>query len=93
MTSVILEKNKADLKPYPNYKVILLNDEINTFDHVENCLLKHIPGMNSVKAHKLALETHTEGLSIVWTGPMEQAELYYELLKQEGLSMSLEQDA
>jgi hypothetical protein len=30
-------------KPYPNYKVIVLDDDINTFQHVTECLLKYIP--------------------------------------------------
>ncbi len=92
MTIVINEKAKAKIKPYPNYKVILINDEVNTFDHVEICLIKYIPGMTRSKAQALALETHNQGLAVVWVGPREQAELYYELLKQEGLTTSIEED-
>ncbi|MEO1070184.1 MAG: ATP-dependent Clp protease adaptor ClpS, partial [Cyanobacteria bacterium J06638_6] len=31
-------------QPYPNYKIIVLNDDFNTFQHVTECLLKYIPG-------------------------------------------------
>jgi ATP-dependent Clp protease adaptor protein ClpS len=34
-------------KTYPNYKVIVLNDDFNTFQHVAECLLKYIPYMTS----------------------------------------------
>lgn len=83
----------GETKPYPNYRVILLNDNHNTFEHVETCLLKHIPGMSSAKARQLALKTHNEGLAVVWIGPKEVAEMYYELLKSEGLTMTIEPDA
>jgi len=29
---------------YPNYKVIVLNDDFNTFQHVAECLVTYIPG-------------------------------------------------
>mgnify|MGYP003346690531 FL=1 len=36
--------------PYPNFKVVVLNDEVNTFQHVVDCLVKYIPGMNPDRA-------------------------------------------
>ena len=48
--------------------------------------------MTEQKAHTHALETHLRGLSIIWSGPQEQAELYYEQLKSEGLNLSMEKD-
>ncbi len=77
-----------DRKPYPNYKVIVLNDDFNTFNHVANCLIKYIPGMSSDRAWELAERVHFEGLAIVWTGPQEQAELYHQQLRREGLTMA-----
>ena len=37
MSQEILEKkpNAGETKPYPNYRVLLLNDNHNTFEHVE----------------------------------------------------------
>jgi ATP-dependent Clp protease adaptor protein ClpS len=80
-------------KPYPNYRVVLINDDHNTFDHVADCLIKHIPGMSTDRAWSLTLQVHNSGSAIVWVGPKEIAELYYELLKSEGLTTSLEPDA
>jgi ATP-dependent Clp protease adaptor protein ClpS len=74
-------------KLYPNYKVIVLNDDFNTFEHVQKCLSKYIPGMSSDMAWELTNQIHFEGQAIVWTGPQEQAELYHQQLRREGLTM------
>ena len=75
-------------KPYPNYKVIVLNDDFNTFEHVANCLMKYLPGMTSDRAWDLTNQVHFEGQAIVWVGPQEAAELYHQQLRREGLTMA-----
>jgi ATP-dependent Clp protease adaptor protein ClpS len=73
---------------YPNYKVIVLNDDFNTFQHVAECLMKYIPGMTSDRAWELTNQVHYEGQAIVWVGPQEQAELYHQQLRRAGLTMA-----
>lgn len=75
-------------KSYPNFKVIVLNDDFNTFNHVAECLMNYIPNMNEELAWELTNQVHYDGQSIVWTGPQEQAELYHQQLKREGLTMA-----
>jgi ATP-dependent Clp protease adaptor protein ClpS len=75
-------------KTYPNYKVIVLNDDFNTFQHVAECLMKYIPGMTSDRAWELTNQIHFEGQAIVWVGPQEQAELYHQQLSRAGLTMA-----
>ncbi|OLP18117.1 Clp protease ClpS [Leptolyngbya sp. 'hensonii'] len=75
-------------KPYPNYKVIVLNDDFNTFQHVAECLMKYIPNMTSDRAWELTNQVHFEGQAIVWVGPQEQAELYQMQLSRAGLTMA-----
>ncbi|HBC42251.1 MAG TPA: ATP-dependent Clp protease adaptor ClpS [Pseudanabaena sp.] len=75
-------------KPYPKYRVIVLDDDFNTFEHVANCLMKYIPHMTEELAWELTNQVHYQGLAIVWVGPMEQAELYHAQLKQAGLTMA-----
>lgn len=75
-------------KPYPNYKIIVLNDDFNTFDHVINCLMKYIPGMSRETAKQLTNQIHHEGQATVWVGPLEQAELYHSQLSRAGLTMA-----
>lgn len=73
---------------YPNFKIIVLNDDFNTFPHVTECLMKYIPGMSGDRARELTEQIHFEGLALVWVGPQEQAELYHQQLKRAGLTMA-----
>ena len=75
-------------RPYPNYKVIVLNDDFNTFKHVAECLMKYIPGMTGDRAWELTNQVHFEGQAIVWVGPQEQAELHHQQLSRAGLTMA-----
>jgi ATP-dependent Clp protease adaptor protein ClpS len=75
-------------KRYPNYKVIVLNDDFNTFQHVHDCLVKYIPGMTSEHAWELTNQVHFQGQAVVWVGPQEQAELYHQQLSRAGLTMA-----
>ncbi len=87
--SVTLDRSAQTVrKPYPNYKVIVLNDDVNTFEHVIKTLSTYIPNMTPDRAAELAQEIHNQGLAIVWTGPQEQAELYHEQLGRAGLTMA-----
>ncbi len=75
-------------EPYPHFKVIVLNDEVNTFQHVVDCLVRHIPGMVPDRAWELAHRIDGQGSAVVWSGPQEQAEHYHQLLGAEGLTMA-----
>lgn len=75
-------------KPYPNYKVIVLDDDFNTFDHVASCLMRYIPKMTEELAWNLTNQVHFQGQAMVWAGPLEQAELYHQQLRREGLTMA-----
>ncbi len=75
-------------KPYPKYRVIVLNDDFNTFQHVAECLMKYIPAMSSDQAWNLTNQIHFEGQATVWAGPQEQAELYHQQLGRAGLTMA-----
>lgn len=87
-TAAPQQSSQVIRKPYPNYKVIVLNDDFNTFQHVANCLLKYIPGMTEERAWELTNQVHFQGQAIVWVGPLEQAEFYHEQLRREGLTMA-----
>lgn len=82
------KSSQVTQQPYPNYKVIVLDDDFNTFQHVHDCLMKYIPSMTSDLAWKLTNQVHYEGQAIVWVGPQEQAELYHEQLSRAGLTMA-----
>jgi ATP-dependent Clp protease adaptor protein ClpS len=71
-----------------NWRVIVLNDDHNTFDHVANTLAKTIPGVSVAKGYEIADVIHNTGRAIVWSGVKETAELYWEQLQQAGLTMA-----
>ncbi len=68
--------------------MIVLNDDHNTFDHVANTLARVIPGVSLGQAHRIADRIHNSGQAIVWTGPREPAELYWQQLSDAGLTMA-----
>jgi ATP-dependent Clp protease adaptor protein ClpS len=86
--AIVSPKSSTVRKHYPNFKVIVLNDDFNTFEHVANCLLKYIPNMTEERAWELTNQVHYEGMAIAWIGPQEQAELYHAQLKHEQLTMA-----
>jgi ATP-dependent Clp protease adaptor protein ClpS len=71
-----------------NWQVIVLNDDHNTFDHVAATLARVIPGISLDQGHRIADRIHNSGRAIVWSGPREPAELYWEQLKDAGLTMA-----
>jgi ATP-dependent Clp protease adaptor protein ClpS len=71
-----------------NWRVIVLNDDHNTFDGVAAALSRVIPGVSYEQGMALANRIHNSGQAIVWTGAREPAELYWEQLSQGGLTMA-----
>jgi ATP-dependent Clp protease adaptor protein ClpS len=69
-------------------QVIVLNDDHNTFEGVAFALSSVLAGVDYEKAMTIANRIHTTGLAVVWSGPKEQAELYWEQLKDFGLTMA-----
>jgi ATP-dependent Clp protease adaptor protein ClpS len=75
------------------WRVIVRNDNHNTFEHVARTLARFIPGVNVQRGLQFANVIHTSGSALVYSGLQEPAELYWEQLKGEGLTMApLEQD-
>jgi ATP-dependent Clp protease adaptor protein ClpS len=70
------------------WKVIVCNDDHNTFDHVAATLARVLPGVGLDRGHQLAESIHNGGQAIVWTGPREPAEHFWEQLEAAGLTMA-----
>jgi ATP-dependent Clp protease adaptor protein ClpS len=71
-----------------NWLVIVRNDDHNTFDHVATTLARVIPGISVDRGYRIADEIHNTGQAIVWSGPREPAEHYWEQLEAAGLTMA-----
>jgi ATP-dependent Clp protease adaptor protein ClpS len=75
------------------WRVIVRNDDHNTFDHVAHTLARTIPGVTVPLGYSIADRIHHSGVAVVWSGHRELAELYWEQLADAGLTMApLEQD-
>jgi ATP-dependent Clp protease adaptor protein ClpS len=70
------------------WRVIVCNDNHNTFDHVASTLASFIPGVTLDGGYQLADKIHNTGQAIVWSGDKEVAELYWEQLNEAGLTMA-----
>jgi ATP-dependent Clp protease adaptor protein ClpS len=70
------------------WRVIVLNDNHNTFEHVAATLAQVVPGVSLDKGYAIADQIHSGGQAIVWTGHQELAELYWEQLSDAGLTMA-----
>ena len=71
-----------------SWRVIVRNDDHNTFDHVAHTLARTIPGINVDEGYRIADRIHHSGQAIVFTGHKELAELYWEMLRDAGLTMA-----
>jgi ATP-dependent Clp protease adaptor protein ClpS len=69
------------------WRVVVLNDEFNTFDHVAETLAHVVPGVTLADGYRIADRIHHTGCAIVWSGPREDAESYWVALDDAGLTM------
>lgn len=70
------------------WRVVVLNDDHNTFDHVAETLSRVIPGVTLADGYRFADHIHNQGSAIVWSGPRDEAEQYWEQLDGAGLTMA-----
>ena len=71
-----------------NWRVIVLNDDHNTFEGVARALSRVLPGVSYDRGMAIANTIHNTGRAIVWTGAREPAEHYWEQLNEAGLTMA-----
>jgi len=78
-------------KLLPPYKVILHNDDRNTFEHVIVTLinLTHLSEQESIQR---TVEAHEQGCALVLVTHKERAELYEEQFRSASLTVTIEPD-
>jgi ATP-dependent Clp protease adaptor protein ClpS len=69
-------------------RVIVLNDDHNTFEGVAFALASVLPAVSYDQGMRLANRIHEIGQAIVWSGHRELAELYWKELESRGLTMA-----
>jgi ATP-dependent Clp protease adaptor protein ClpS len=70
------------------FRVIVLNDDHNTFEGVAFALAQVIPAVDYDKGMALANKIHSSGQALVWSGHRELAELYHAQLEGYGLTLA-----
>jgi ATP-dependent Clp protease adaptor protein ClpS len=70
------------------WRVIVLNDDHNTFDGVAFALATVLPDVSFDRGMQLANRIHSSGRAIVWSGHREAAEHYWSRLGDLGLTMA-----
>jgi ATP-dependent Clp protease adaptor protein ClpS len=71
------------------HRLILWNDDHNTFDHVINCMIKYLD-YNEAQAERIAWKVHNEGKCAILEGSFTEVEVYRKILQQEGLTVSVD---
>jgi ATP-dependent Clp protease adaptor protein ClpS len=70
------------------WRIIVLNDNHNTFEGVAFALAQTLPGVDYDRGMAFANRIHNTGQAMVWTGHREAAELYHAQLNGHGLTMA-----
>jgi ATP-dependent Clp protease adaptor protein ClpS len=70
--STVLEPQRAQVKPPPLYKVLLLNDDFTPMDFVV-VVLQQFFGMNREQATVVMLKVHREGKGVCGVFPRDVA--------------------
>jgi ATP-dependent Clp protease adaptor protein ClpS len=70
------------------WRVVVLNDDHNTFDHVAHSLARTLPHVTIDQGFAFADRIHRAGLAVVWSGHQELAEHYWACLEGAGLTMA-----
>jgi ATP-dependent Clp protease adaptor protein ClpS len=71
------------------WNVIVHDDPVTLMSYVTNAFME-VFGYARDKAHRLMMEVHTTGRSVVWTGERELAEIYVQKLQARHLLTTLE---
>ncbi|TAF44144.1 MAG: ATP-dependent Clp protease adaptor ClpS [Sphingobacteriales bacterium] len=71
------------------HRLILWNDEVNTFEHVIYCLVKYVD-YSTKQAQSIANKVHNEGKCAILEGSFTEMEVYRKILQQEKLTVSIE---
>ena len=91
MDKVEQQKDEEEKKEEP-WRVILHNDEINTFQHVTRAITKVITTLDRKRAFDICMETHGIGKATLTKTWKKKAEQYCLNLQREGLTVSIVPD-
>ena len=71
-----------------NHEIVLFNDDVNTFDHVIECLITYC-NHTAIQAEQCAILVHYKGKCTVKTGSFDELKPQCEALIEKGLSAEI----
>ncbi|MGE0561982.1 MAG: ATP-dependent Clp protease adaptor ClpS [Flavobacteriales bacterium] len=80
-TSAVIENQELKL-------LVLFNDDVNTFDHVINMLIKYC-GHDSIQAEQCAMLVHFKGKCDIKKGAFKELAFISEILAENGLTVEI----
>jgi len=85
-----MAESKKNKKPLlKQYKVVLINDEHNSFENVIYALLETFPNMSKTQAQNIAMAVHEDGKHDVAVAHRELSETYLVWLEKFGLTVEM----
>jgi len=82
--------NDVGIKQESEHRLILWNDDHNSFEWVIICLVTFL-NFSPDKAEKAAWKVHLEGKEVVKNGSKDELAPYKKLLEERGLTVSVEE--
>ena len=76
----------------PPHKVVVHNNDTNTFDEVIAILMRAVPGLGWLSAVNLTYEIHLTGAAVVFCGDVEEAETCAGQIRAIGIKVTVEPD-
>jgi len=84
-----VQKNKEDVDKEPQWRVLLHNDDVHTWDYVIFAIVSVVKTVTRKKAHRITTQVHTMGTATVTVSWKQQAKQYCLKLQQFGLTSSI----
>ncbi len=77
----------------PPHKVVVHNNEHNSFDEVIVVLMRAVPNCTLIEARNLTYEIHLTGAAVVFCGDFDVAEECAQTIRRIGIQVTVEPDA
>lgn len=91
-STVTTPETQTRTRTLPPFKVVLHNDDVNSFEHVILTILMVTP-LEEKEAIERTIEAHEEGQAVLLVTNKERAELYVEQFASRSLIATCEPDA
>jgi len=96
LSTIVIERTEAkmdeDKNPEEMWRLVLHNDEVNTFQHVQRALCEVVSTLDRKRSFDICMETHGIGKATITKSWRQKAEQYCLNLQRQGLTVSIAPD-